>query len=550
MTDSRPAARQGSLAQGVGDEARAAATTGYGRIKPSHRPDRALCTIPPMYLVLIAATGTASLVLAVYAWGQRRHPGFAHFALTELAIGWWTLCYLGEHLDPAHDVAWFTAKFPAVGAIPSSWLVFALYQSGRRPRHWWLFYLWPVLLGPIMISNEWHQLMFTGFTRGHELVGTAGPLFAVHLALSYGLFAIAEAVLIRDWWQRRNLQTGLLAAGGLLPFAGSLAYQLAVSVPAIGRHLAYDTTLPGFGLAALFTGWAATRHRLLDPGPVARDALFAWLPDVVFVLNEREEMADLNQAALEMVGRPEAEVLGHRWREVFPTAPWCDPPFGEAGLRERAWTRAGVTVWYELRTRPLRGSHGEALGTMIVGRDVTARREVEEQLRHESRRDGLTGLSNRRHFDDEAARLRASREFPVAVFAFDLDDLKRVNDAHGHAAGDELLRSTAQFLKQFFRAGDRVFRLGGDEFLVLLPTTSAAEAERIRQRMDDALRRHNECAAHALRFSTGVAVAEDPASWDASLALADQRLYDAKSARTIPARNGRAQRGGGPATGT
>lgn len=497
-----------------------------------------------MYLVLIAATGTASLVLAVYVWGQRRHPGFAHFALTEAAVAWWIVCYLGEHLDPAHDVAWFAAKFPAVGAIAPSWLLFALHHAGHRPRQWWPFYVWPLLLGPIMASNEWHQLMFTGFTRGHELVGTAGPLFTFHLALSYGTFAIAEGVLIRDWWRRRNLQTGLLAVGGLIPFAGSVAYQLAVTFPAIGRHLTYDTTLPAFGLATLFTGWAATRHRMLDPGPAARDALFAWLPDVVFVLDEREQIADLNQAALDMVGRREQDVLGRRWHEVFPASPWRDPPHGEAGLCERAWTRAGETVWYELRTRVLRGGRGKAVGTMIVGRDVTARRQVEEQLRHESRRDGLTGLSNRRHFDDEAARLRASREFPVAVFAFDLDDLKRINDTQGHAAGDDLLRSMAQFLKQFFRAGDRVFRLGGDEFLVLLPSTSAAEAERIRERMDVALCRLNESGTPALRFSTGVAVAEGPPSWETSLALADERLYDAKAARRSPARDNHAPRGG------
>ena len=116
----------------------------------------------------------------------------------------------------------------------------------------------------------------------------------------------------------------------------------------------------------------------------------------------------------------------------------------------------------------------------------------------------------------------------MAVFAFDLDGLKQVNDRDGHAAGDELLQAMAAFLTQFFRAGDRVIRQGGDEFVVLLPMTGADEAERIRGRLPVALAQFNQGRAHAVRFSTGVSVAADASDWSGAIKRADERLYEAK----------------------
>jgi diguanylate cyclase (GGDEF)-like protein len=86
----------------------------------------------------------------------------------------------------------------------------------------------------------------------------------------------------------------------------------------------------------------------------------------------------------------------------------------------------------------------------------------------------------------------------------------------------------ASFLSQFFRAGDRVIRQGGDEFVVLLPATGADEAERIRARLHGALAQFNTGSATRLRFSTGVSVAADASDWSAAITRADERLYEAK----------------------
>lgn len=502
-----------------------------------------------MYLALLATAGLASMLLAASAWRHRRYPGFVFFAAMEVGTAWWIACYLGEQLDPARDRLWFALKFPAIAAIAPSWLLFTLHQLGERPRVqlWAPAFVWPVLLFPLMLTNDSHRWFFTDIVRREELVGLNGPLFNIHLALAYAYVLIGAALLYRDWHRRGSVQSGLMFLGGMVPLAGNVLNEFGKATPAVSAYLVYNPTLPGFAFSSLFIGWAALRYRLLDPRPVARDALFESMPDVVLVLNQHDVIVDANGAAAALMGTTQRALLGQRWSDTFTGEQWRNFPHGGQSAVEWIWAGETGPRWLEVqrhilwdapardwRGRRLRG--GRALGLLIVARDVTARKQFEEELRAASYHDRLTGLSNRRYFDDEAARLQASREFPVAIFAFDLDGLKQVNDRDGHDAGDELLRAMASFLTRFVRAGDRVVRQGGDEFIVLLPATTADEAERIRGRLAGALAQFNAGRPQPLRFSTGVSVAADATDWAPALKRADDRLYEAKrDAGAVPA---------------
>lgn len=490
-----------------------------------------------MYLALLAASGAAAAVLGVLAWRLRRYPGFVFLAALELATAWWIACYLGEQFDAARARLWFALKYPAIGAISPSWLLFTLHQLGEGPRSrgWWFLYLWPALLLPIVLTNDSHRLFFADVVQSQELVGLNGPLLPFHLAVTSTFLLVAAAMRLRDWERRRSPQSGLLLVGGLIPFGGNVLNELAKVTSALGDFFVYNLTLPGFAFSALVIGWAALSYRLLDPRPVARDALFESMPEVVIVLNDAGLIVDANRAAAAMLGRAERELLGQRWHDVFEAPDWRAIPHGVEPTVEREWTRGTDTRWLEVQRHHLWDDRQRSLGLLIVARDVTDRKRFEQELRAQSYHDPLTGLSNRRYFDDEAARLQASREFPVAVFAFDLDGLKQVNDRDGHAAGDLLLQATASFLTQFFRAGDRVIRQGGDEFVVLLPSTGADKAESIRVRMGAALARFNAGRATPVRFSSGLSVAANASDWAPAIRRADERLYEAKrDARALP----------------
>ena len=132
-------------------------------------------------------------------------------------------------------------------------------------------------------------------------------------------------------------------------------------------------------------------------------------------------------------------------------------------------------------------------GIVLTIRDVTGRRTLEDQLRHQAFHDALTGLSNRALFLDRVehalARIRRS-DSPVPAVAFiDLDDFKLVNDSLGHGAGDELLRAVADRVRSCLRSGDTPARLGGDEFAVLLEDAPDANAiVEVAERILDSLR--------------------------------------------------------------
>ena len=175
-------------------------------------------------------------------------------------------------------------------------------------------------------------------------------------------------------------------------------------------------------------------------------------------------------------------------------------------------------------------------GVVINYRDITERKTLEEQLRHQAFHDVLTGLENRFLFLDRLghALARAGRGGrPTAVIFLDLDDFKAVNDRLGHAAGDRLLVAVGGRLKAVTRAGDTVARLGGDEFAIIIEETDSVEAEQAAARILDTLTPAFLLGDRQIvvRASVGIAVqSSDGADADELLRRADIAMYAAKAA--------------------
>ena len=154
-----------------------------------------------------------------------------------------------------------------------------------------------------------------------------------------------------------------------------------------------------------------------------------------------------------------------------------------------------------------------------------------ETLHRISTEDGLTGVSNRRHFDDTLARewRRAMRSAaPLSLLMVDVDHFKAFNDQHGHQAGDEILRRVAQMLRDaIHRAADLVARYGGEEFVVLLPETNEADARALAESLRTSI------AETAVTVSIGAATMipeRDRNTFEHLVRIADEALYEAKRA--------------------
>lgn len=231
--------------------------------------------------------------------------------------------------------------------------------------------------------------------------------------------------------------------------------------------------------------------------------------------------------------------------------------------------RAEALLGFPLRV-PLKGREELLGGLVLLGRrgafDASAQRVLDmlasqaavalfvfQLIRsHEQRAlvDGLTGLYNRRAFDDQLARALAQQDRtngPLCVLLFDVDHFKKLNDTYGHPAGDAALKSVARSVQRALRRGDIAARYGGEEFVVILPETQADGGERLGERIREALEKATlvfEGASIRFTASFGLAVwPQDGREAEALLSAADRALYAAKqggrnrvvSASSLPA---------------
>ena len=197
---------------------------------------------------------------------------------------------------------------------------------------------------------------------------------------------------------------------------------------------------------------------------------------------------------------------------------------------------SGDVLWGELVVTPTVSADGAVSGYVVVVRDISEQRHTQQRLFDAAMTDPLTALLNRRGLEDSLERLPHSADSSRSVASWimiDIDHFKRVNDTYGHDAGDTILKHVAALVKTCARGGDIVARLGGEEFVVVLPaialTPALAAAERIRARIEGA-----DIMVDGQRLkvtaSFGVCTQERGTAASEAMRAADDALYQAKAA--------------------
>lgn len=166
------------------------------------------------------------------------------------------------------------------------------------------------------------------------------------------------------------------------------------------------------------------------------------------------------------------------------------------------------------------------------------RHQSDEKIRYLSMHDQLTGLYNRHYFVNELIRLQNSRDYPITIISAELDGLKLINDSLGHHAGDRYLQAGAEILRITLRSYDRMARVGGDEFALILPQTDQRAAELLVKRIRHQVEQYNsKAAALPVSLSIGLAVSHDSTvSLEEIYKLADGLMYEDKLERSKKAK--------------
>jgi diguanylate cyclase (GGDEF)-like protein/PAS domain S-box-containing protein len=264
------------------------------------------------------------------------------------------------------------------------------------------------------------------------------------------------------------------------------------------------------------------------------------LPHAVAVLDPEGRVAYVNEACARLLAwGGGGDLLGRPWREVH------DPEEATRLEREGLARGRGGEAWRgEVRARRHDGVHVplDVVVTPLGGgrvalalHDVSEQRQAEEGLRALVYRDPLTGLPNRRLFEDRLAIALAQAHryrHRLAVIFLDLDRFKQVNDTLGHAAGDALLKAVSERLSESVREGDTVARLAGDEFTLLLPGIHYAEdLAAISRKLVETLRQPFPINGHQVRVTASGGISlypEDGEEAEALLKSADTAMYRAK----------------------
>ncbi|MFP7297994.1 diguanylate cyclase domain-containing protein [Neobacillus niacini] len=280
--------------------------------------------------------------------------------------------------------------------------------------------------------------------------------------------------------------------------------------------------------------------------------------DLISYLNPDGTYKYLSPSSLELLGYHHEDLVGRNLYEyLYPEEMEkvtslvlkadCDLDF--ASFSHRVRKKDGSFIWVETNARTIRNTTRKLEGIVAVSRDISERIEKEKKLQETnmmlkfiSNTDGLTGIPNRRYFDErlqEEWKRTKRNKIPFSVIMIDIDYFKKYNDFNGHQAGDDCLRRVAATLKDTLkRPGDFAARYGGEEFVILLPDTDEPGAAHVAARLQENVRILNmpyipteqePTVSISIGFAT--IIPNEKVKPEDLIKLADDKLYHAKESR-------------------
>ncbi|MCE1252423.1 MAG: diguanylate cyclase [Anaerolineae bacterium] len=512
-----------------------------------------------LYLFPMILTFVLSIGIALFAWQRTEVAVSRTFAVFMIDVAFWSLMTGMLELSDSPEMAliWYKLHFVSITTVPVICFIFGMqfsrHDSGLTLWHILLLFLIPVLT--LVIIQFRFDLFNTEVNFEHTgplmlvVSDKTGPWFTLHLF--YSLFCISAGVLLIliEAVQANHVyrwQALALLAGAIPPiFVGAW---LATFYNSVMAHL-----IP---LSFLFMGlvytWALFRFRLLDLMPVAQNMLINLMEDGLLVFDNQQRIVEINHAAERLldlnagraIGQTAAQTSG-RYRDFIHRL--GSMPDGQMEVdfgSDFKLRHLNVSI------TPVIDRRGHKFGRMVILRDVSDLfnamqrlemqlqeiRALQNELKEQAIRDPLTGLYNRRYLDETLDRefARALREnYSISLVMIDIDLFKQINDVFGHGAGDLILKTLADMLSRATRKVDIVCRMGGEEFMVVLPNATrnfaCQKAETWREAFEEASTTYN-CWELQATISLGVAAFPlDGSTARQVMAAADHAMYRAKT---------------------
>lgn len=352
------------------------------------------------YLLPLLVTAVISAALAIYAFQSWRVTAAHSLGVMMAAVSFWSLTYAAElgSVDLATKIFWWKCKYLGIQLVPISGLVFAMRYTGRG--HWLtrrnlvLLSVIPALVLGLVWTGGAHglysqkvSLQPMGEYTALEIIH--GPAFWLNVFYSYLLTLLGSAYFVWANLRRpglKRVQVAALVGAILLPWIGNL-----LSVAGLNPLEHLDLTPFAFALSGLLLMLVLSEFRLLDVLPIAHISIYENLADGVAVVDTSLRVVELNPAAERILGYSTAEVTGVPLQQILPgKIPGFHPEMLDQPLNNLAGilTNQDIAVgqgeekrYYTLSTSSFKDRKDNLTGYMIVWRDITDRKQMEEALR-------------------------------------------------------------------------------------------------------------------------------------------------------------------------
>jgi len=343
-----------------------------------------------VFLLLVAA---GVLALALLLRRRRNAPGAAALAVMMLATGLWALGYGLElsAVEEPHKMFWAKFQYLGIVSLPVGWFLFALGYTGWEDWISWrnvsLLSVIPLVTLLLVVTNERHGLIWSRT----EMVGNGGvtdlqlehgPAFWVYWIYAYLLLTAGTVILVLTLFRRPRayqMQGSVLLFAVAVPWVGNALYVAELS-PLGGR----DPTPFAFAVCGAAMFYGISNLRLLDLVPVARNAIFDYIKDGVLVLDAQGRIVDVNAVARGIPGLPRKnELVGGN---LETTSPQLSRILSGAATAGEMRFGGGNPRDYEVESYEMRDRRDQPRGRLVLLRDVTEKRKVQEQLRQSEER--------------------------------------------------------------------------------------------------------------------------------------------------------------------
>lgn len=499
----------------------------------------------PYVLPFIISTAML-LSLGLYAFRLRKRISIAGlFSLQTFAMAIWTACYGMELASPTLEgkILWAKMKYFGATTGPALWFIFSLYYTNYK--HWLTRPLQIALASFVLVTivvvftNEYHHWYWTAITMeaGYpETLSEQGFFFWIYAFCMYSL-VLASVVIYSMYFRtvpayvRRS--SAFMVVGTFLP----LFVRILEDIVGWDPFPRIDNVILFLLVSAILYAIALFGYSALEIVPIAHSLVVENINSGIIVLDALGRVVEMNPFARDLIGPRRDSVAGQPLDAIWTPRPhfryW--PQMNERSEEELSIESAGQTMFFIVQVSPIRDEQNYLIGHVISLVDITDRKHAEMELARLARTDMLTGVTNRRHFF-ELAKLEFERfkryGHPLAILLMDIDHFKRINDTHGHQAGDFVLKSFVSTCQKQLRTTDIFARYGGEEFIGLLyevdHTQALETAERLRNAIAD---NHFDFAGKTISvtMSIGLAFAQANQTLDAAITLADQALYESKN---------------------